>query len=115
MALAAADPGLAAAVPGAERHTRAEIVHAVTHQGAIDLDDVLARRLRVALEVPDRGRRAAAAAAELVAPVLGWSPARTVEEVARYRRLRDAEAAAEAAPDDASARAAHRTVLDAGA
>ena len=86
-------------------------MHACTHEGALDLDDVLSRRLRVSIEVPDRGRAAAAAAAALVAPVLGWSDARAADEVARYVRLRAAEAAAEAAPDDAAARERYRAVL----
>ncbi len=113
-ALAASDPELAAPVPGSGHHTLAEAVHACSHQGALDLDDVLSRRTRVAIEVPDRGRAAAAAVAPLVAPVLGWSDARAADEVARYVRLRDAEAAAEAAPDDAAARAAYRAVLERG-
>ena len=110
-ALAAADPALAAPIPGAGHHVMAAAVHACTHQGALDLDDILARRMRVAIEVPDRGRAAAAAVAPAVAGVLGWSDARAAEEVARYVRLRDAEAAAEAAPDDISARAAYREMM----
>jgi len=84
----------------------------VTHQGALDLDDILSRRTRVSIEVADRGRVAAAAIAPLVAPLLGWSDSRVADEVDRYVRLRDAEAAAEAAPDDATARAAHRAVME---
>jgi glycerol-3-phosphate dehydrogenase len=110
-AIAAADPAMAAPLPGGGRHLAAEAVHACTHQGALDLDDILSRRMRVSIEVPDRGRAAAAAAAPLVAPVLGWSDARAADEVARYVRLRDAEAAAEAAPDDATARERYREVM----
>jgi glycerol-3-phosphate dehydrogenase len=109
--IAAAEPALAAPLPGS-RYTAADAVHACSHQGALDLDDVLSRRTRVSIEVSDRGRAAAAVVAPLVAPVLGWSDDRAAEEVARYVRLRDAEAAAEAAPDDAAARAAYRAVLD---
>ncbi len=110
--LIAADPELAAPITGAERYLVAEAVHACTHQGALDLDDILARRMRIAIEVPDRGRTAAIAVAPRVASVLSWSEARTAEEIVRYRLLRDADAAAEAAPDDAAALAAHRAVLD---
>jgi glycerol-3-phosphate dehydrogenase len=85
-------------------------VHAVTHQGALDLDDILSRRTRISIEAADRGRSAAAAVARLVAPVLGWSEARAEEELARYVSLRDAEEAAEAAPDDAAASAAYRAL-----
>jgi glycerol-3-phosphate dehydrogenase len=107
----AADPALAEPIPGSERHRMAEAVHACTHQGALDLDDILSRRMRVSIEVADRGRAAAAAVAPLVAPVLGWSDARAAEEVERYVRLRDAEAAAEAAPDDATARERYQEVM----
>jgi len=109
--LAASDAALAQPLAGAGRYLAAQAVHACTHEGALDLDDILTRRLRVSIEVSDRGRAAAAAVAPLVAPVLGWSDARVQEEVERYVRLRDAEAAAEAAPDDATARARYEAVL----
>ena len=111
LALAAADRTLQRPITGAGAYLAAEAVHACTHQGALDLDDILARRLRVSIEVPDRGRAAAAAVAPLVAPVLGWSPERAAEEVSRYVRLRDAEAAAETAPDDATARSRYQDVM----
>ena len=109
--LAEADPVLAAPLPGAGRYIAAEAVHAVTHQGALDLDDILSRRTRTSIEASDRGRAAAAVIAPLVAPTLGWSEARYAEEIERYRRLRDAEEAGEAAPDDATAAAAYRAVM----
>ena len=112
LALVRTDPKLSAPLSGAGRYIAAEAVHAVTHQGALDLDDILSRRTRVSIEAADRGRAAARAIAPLVAPMLGWTDARGVEEVDRYVRLRDAEAAAEAAPDDATARAAYRAVIE---
>jgi glycerol-3-phosphate dehydrogenase len=111
-AQAVADPALAAPIAGAERYLRAEATHAVTHQGALDLDDVLARRMRIAIEVPDRGRAAAADVAPLIAPLLGWSDERAAEQVARYLRLRNAEAAALTAGTDAEAVQRYRAVLD---
>jgi glycerol-3-phosphate dehydrogenase len=111
-ALAASDPALGEPIAGT-RHRAADAVHACTHEGALDLDDVLTRRLRVSIEVADRGRTAAAAIAPLVASALGWSDARAAEEVAAYGRLRDAEAAAADAPDDATARDRYQSVLDA--
>jgi glycerol-3-phosphate dehydrogenase len=111
-ALAASDPALGAPIADT-RHRAADAVHACTHEGALDLDDVLTRRLRVSIEVADRGRAAAAAIAPLVASALGWSDARAAEEVAAYVRLRDAEAAAADAPDDATARERYRSLLDA--
>ena len=110
-ALAEDNPQLAAPLAGAPGYSAAEAVHAVTHQGALDLDDILSRRLRVSIETRDRGRSAAVAVAPLVAGALGWTDDRADGEIARYVRLRDAEEAAEAAPDDTAAAAAYRAVL----
>ena len=112
LSLARADPALAAPLPGAGNYIVAEAVHAATHQGALDLDDILSRRTRVSIEARDRGRAAAVLIAPLVAEVLGWSETRTAEELHRYITLRDAEAAAEAATDDAGAAAAYRDVME---
>jgi glycerol-3-phosphate dehydrogenase len=110
--IAGSDPALAAPIAGAERYLRAEAVHAVTHQGALDLDDVLARRMRIAIEVSDQGRAAAADVAPLIAPLLGWSPQRRADEVARFVRLRDAEAAALTARSDEEALSRYAGVLE---
>jgi glycerol-3-phosphate dehydrogenase len=106
-------PALATPLEGAANYLRAEALHAVTHQGALSLDDILSRRTRVSIEATDRGRAAAVSIGPLVGPVLGWSDERTADEVEDYIRLRDAEEAAEAAPDDISAAAAYRGVLEA--
>ena len=70
--LIAADPTLGEPLAGAEDYLRVEVVYACTHEGARHLDDVLARRTRISIETWDRGVRAAPAAAELMAGVLGW-------------------------------------------
>jgi glycerol-3-phosphate dehydrogenase len=110
--LVESDLELGTPLEGAPHYLRAEAVHAVTHQGALSLDDILSRRTRVSIEATDRGRAAAASIGPLVAPLLGWSESRTAEEVGRYVRLRDAEEAAEAAPDDVAAAAAYTAVLE---
>jgi glycerol-3-phosphate dehydrogenase len=107
----AADPTLAARVPGAD-YTLAEARYAATHEGAQMLDDVLSRRTRTSIESPDRGRAAAEPVARVVAPVLGWDAARVDAEVARYHRRLDAELAAQATLDDELADAARRRVRD---
>ena len=75
------DPELAAPLPGAGRYVTAEAVHAVTHQGALDLDDILARRTRVSIEAPTAAARPPRSIAPLVAPAPGV--------VRRARRGRD--------------------------
>ena len=61
-----------------------EFLYAVTHEGAMTLDDVLTRRTHVAIEDPDAGVAAAEGIAALIAPVLRWDAARQKEEVAAY-------------------------------
>lgn len=84
LAMVANDPALGAAVPGAEDYLCAEAVYAVTHEGALHLEDVLSRRLRVSIEEWDGGVAAASRVAELVAPWLGWDAERVSGEVKRY-------------------------------
>jgi glycerol-3-phosphate dehydrogenase len=106
------DPGLADPADGAEPYLRAEIVYAATHEGALHIDDVLARRTRVSIERPDRGERAGSVVAELVAPHLGWDAEAVGAEVAAYREQVQAERAAQHAPDDEAANAAARSAAD---
>ncbi len=91
LALISERPELAHPLPGAENYLMAEVVHAVTHEGARHLDDVLARRTRVSIETFDRGVAAAGPAAKLMAQTLGWDDARTADEVDHYRRRVEAE------------------------
>jgi len=84
-------PELAAPLPGAEDYLSAEVVYAVTHEGARHLDDVLARRTRISIETFDRGTVAVSAAADLMAGELGWDPARRDDEVDHYLRRVEAE------------------------
>jgi glycerol-3-phosphate dehydrogenase len=91
LALVAARPDLAEPLPGAEDYLSAEIVYAVTHEGARHLDDVLARRTRISIETFDRGTVAVTAAADLMAAELGWDRARRDDEVDHYLRRVEAE------------------------
>ena len=89
--LVAARPELARPLPGTEDYLSAEVVYAVTHEGARHLDDVLARRTRISIETFDRGTLAVTAAADLMAAELGWDPARRDDEVDHYLRRVEAE------------------------
>ena len=84
-------PELGEPLAGAEDHLAAEVVHAVTHEGARHLDDVLTRRTRISIETFDRGTRAARPAAELMAGALGWDDSRLADEVDHYLRRVEAE------------------------
>jgi len=76
---------------GAEDYLAAEIVYAVTHEGARHLDDVLTRRTRISIETFDRGVGAAPSVARLMAAALGWDDARVADEVDHYLRRVEAE------------------------
>ncbi|GAB3780498.1 glycerol-3-phosphate dehydrogenase/oxidase [Nocardioides ungokensis] len=91
LALIAVRPELAATLEGTEDYLAAEVVYAVTHEGARHLDDVLTRRTRISIETFDRGLAAAPAAARLMAGELGWDEARLADEVDHYRRRVEAE------------------------
>ena len=97
------DPSLAEPLPGADDYIGAEVVYAASHEGALHLEDVLARRTRISIEAWDRGDSAAPVAAQLMAGVLGWDQARTEEEVSNYLTRVAAERASQLEPDDASA------------
>ena len=96
-------PDLAAPLAGTEDYLRAEIVYAVSHEGARHLDDVLTRRTRISIETFDRGVHAARPTAELMAPELGWDQARLDEEVDHYLRRVEAERQSQLALTDQEA------------
>ncbi|HWF51477.1 MAG TPA: glycerol-3-phosphate dehydrogenase/oxidase [Solirubrobacteraceae bacterium] len=104
-------PELADPLGGGGGHLGAEVVYACTHEGALRLEDVLERRTRLAITAADRGLGAAAPAAALMAGALGWSEARTEEEVEGWHRRVAAERAAESQPDDERALRAYRAEL----
>jgi glycerol-3-phosphate dehydrogenase len=61
-----------------------EVRWAVREELALSLDDVLARRMRLATVLPDRGESIAPRVAALVGDELGWDAARQATEVAAY-------------------------------
>ena len=85
------DDKLGLPLAGAEDYLRAEVLYAVTHEGARHLDDVLCRRTRISIETFDRGVAAARPAAELMAGPLGWDADVVEEEVDHYLRRVAAE------------------------
>ncbi|WP_210418402.1 glycerol-3-phosphate dehydrogenase/oxidase [Agromyces intestinalis] len=97
------DPKLGEPLPGADDYLAAEVVYACTHEGALHLDDVLARRTRISIEAWDRGVSAAPVAAKLMAKSLGWDAEREQLEVERYLQRVAAERESQLQPDDESA------------
>ncbi len=97
---------------GAEDYLAAEVVYAVTHEGARHLDDVLTRRTRISIETFDRGVEAAPEVARLMAGELGWDDARVREEVDHYLRRVEAERRSQAMLTDQEADEARVSVPD---
>jgi len=112
LALVTADPTLGAELTGAPDHLRAEVVYAVSHEGARHLEDVMARRTRISIETFDRGVGACREVAELMAPVLGWSGEQVEREVVHYRKRIAAERESQRMPDDETADAARMGAPD---
>lgn len=109
---AADDRTLLEPLPGAEEYLRAEIVYAATHEGALHIDDILARRTHISIETNDRGTQCARSVAELVSSHLGWDDARICTEVATYEARVQAERDSQAQQDDQAADAARITAPD---
>ncbi|RIX30382.1 glycerol-3-phosphate dehydrogenase/oxidase [Amnibacterium setariae] len=103
LALVAERPELGAPVPGADDYLQAELVYAASHEGALHLDDVLARRTRISIEAWDRGVSAAPVAAQLMGEVLGWDDEHRQREVDVYLERVRAERESQTMPDDESA------------
>ncbi|MGZ4443704.1 MAG: glycerol-3-phosphate dehydrogenase/oxidase [Nocardioidaceae bacterium] len=103
LALVTERPDLAAPLEGAEDYLRAEVVYAVSHEGARHLDDVLTRRTRISIETFDRGIAAARPAAGLMAAELGWDADRLDVEVDHYLRRVEAERQSQRALTDQEA------------
>jgi len=108
----ARDPELAKPLPGADDYLAAEVRHAVTHEGAQHLEDVLTRRTRISIEAWDRGLASAEPAAELMADVLGWDRDTVAREVDIYRRRVAAERESQEMPDDQAADVARTSAPD---
>ena len=102
----AARPELARPLDSAPEYLQVEAVYAASHEGALHLDDILARRTRISIETWDRGVAAASEVAALVAPVLGWDESVITREVEHYAKRVAAELESQHKPDDLSADAA---------
>ena len=94
-ALIDADPSLGAPLAKAPQFLRADVVFAVRYEGALHLEDVLVRRVRLDLEQRDRGLAAADEILDILRAELGWDDKKVKEELdlyaARVQAIREAE------------------------
>lgn len=68
-------------------YLRAEILYAVTHEGARSIDDVLARRTRIAFEAEDQGLSIIDEVADLISESLGWNASERKKSIQEYREI----------------------------
>jgi glycerol-3-phosphate dehydrogenase len=88
-----ADASLGRPLASGHPYLRAEVAYAVSHEGALHLEDVLMRRTRLFIESADSGVSAAADVAAIMGRLLGWSRRRRGAETRRYLDLVEAECA----------------------
>jgi glycerol-3-phosphate dehydrogenase len=105
--LVATDPRLGEPIPGAQDYLKVEAVYAASHEGALSLEDVLSRRMRISIEEWDNGAAAAHHVAELIAPILGWDAGDVARETEAYLRLVRTEYGGQLRADEGTAPVAH--------
>ncbi|MET7772464.1 glycerol-3-phosphate dehydrogenase/oxidase [Nocardia sp. NPDC005366] len=103
IAMAEGKPELLQPITDAPSYLQVEAVYAAAAEGALHLDDILARRTRISIEYAHRGANCAEQVAELVAPVLGWDASDVEHEVKTYLARVEAEIHSQTQPDDTSA------------
>ena len=81
----------------------AEIRYAVTHEGALHLEDVLTRRTRISIEYPHRGVDCAEVVADLIGAILGWDARPEPPRCTSTSPASSAERASQARFDDEAA------------
>ncbi|HXU85925.1 MAG TPA: glycerol-3-phosphate dehydrogenase/oxidase [Verrucomicrobiae bacterium] len=76
--------GLLGRLADGEEHLEAEVAWAARHELALSIDDVLARRMRIVHELPDRAAAIAPRVAAILGAELGWDETRQAAEVATF-------------------------------
>ncbi|CAN5291629.1 glycerol-3-phosphate dehydrogenase/oxidase [soil metagenome] len=99
-------PELGQPIEGATDHLMVEAWYAAAWEGALHLDDILTRRMRISIETWDRGVTAARAVSPVVAEVLGWDEADIERELSHYEARVAAERESQDQADDHTADAA---------
>ncbi|MGQ0837351.1 glycerol-3-phosphate dehydrogenase/oxidase [Actinokineospora sp.] len=113
LALADGRPELLKPVDAAPDYLQVEIVYAAGHEGALHLEDALARRTRISIEYPHRGVDCARQVADLMGETLGWDEATIAREVAVYLARVQAERDSQTQPSDQAADATRSSAPEA--
>lgn len=115
LAVADEQPDLLDPIAEAPTYLKVEVAYAAVAEGALHLEDVLARRTRISIEYAHRGVNCAREVAEVMATVLGWDDAYIEAEVDNYAARVEAEILSQEQPDDASADALRASAPEARA
>ena len=100
------EPQLTRPLAGAPSYLAAEVAYAARAEGALHLEDALARRTRISIETAHRGVESADETARLMGEVFGWDAARRTREIDNYVARVEAERESQTMPDDLTADAA---------
>jgi glycerol-3-phosphate dehydrogenase len=87
------DSSLSRPLGGGLPYLRAEIHYAVSHEGARSVEDVVARRTRIAFEAHENGSALLEEIANIMAPLLDWSAKDRAESIRKYREIFERERA----------------------
>ncbi len=85
------DPALAQPVAAGHPYLGAEVAYAVTHEGALHLEDVLVRRVRLFIETGACGAEAVGPVTDIMGGLLGWDRRRRAAETEKYLELLEAD------------------------
>jgi glycerol-3-phosphate dehydrogenase len=85
------DPALARPLADGHPYLAAEVAYAVTHEGALHVEDVLVRRVRLFIETGAHGAEAVGPVTGIMGDLLGWDAARRAAETEGYLELLEAD------------------------
>ncbi len=103
LATAEGRPELLRPITAAPDYLRVELVYGAEAEGALHLEDLLARRTRISIEYAHRGVDCVQEVAEFVAGPLGWDAAAVAREVELYQARVRAERESQAQLTDEAA------------
>src|SRR6202012_3813941 len=85
------DPSLGRPLADGHPYRAAEVAYAVTHEGALHVEDVLVRRVRLFIETGANGAEADGPVTAIMGDLLGWGAARRAGESEGFLELLEAD------------------------
>lgn len=103
-------PDLGERLKEAPEYLRADVAFAITHEGAMHLEDILRHRIRLVYEQADSGLKAMPEIAELAGEMLGWDEDQKKREMDLYQAACEAVWKAEKLASEPEAQAVREAV-----